>query len=144
MTRLAPLLILFLLAGCGRQDGTLSADQAWVRLPPEGVQVTAAYLVIRNQTAESVDLVSASSPRFAAAELHRMTNTDGMQGMREIDAITVAAGEVLQLAPGGLHLMLMQPKSPLQADELIELRLSLRASDGSVSEILVPATVRRP
>src|SRR5690606_17917768 len=53
---------------------------------------------------------------------------DGVSRMREVPGLPVAAGGVVELRPGGLHLMLMRPVSPLAAGDVARVEFIL--SDG--------------
>jgi copper(I)-binding protein len=48
--------------------------------------------------------------------------------MRELNRLEVAAGEEIRFAPGGLHLMLMQPRSAVVPGDRIGITLLM--SDG--------------
>ena len=60
-------------------------------------------------------IVGASSPQFEMVEIHRTEIVDGMARMIPQDRLPVPAGGSVTLEPGGLHLMLIQAKQPLQA-----------------------------
>ncbi|MEO1039029.1 MAG: copper chaperone PCu(A)C [Pseudomonadota bacterium] len=89
----------------GQMDGEAQfrLTGAWVRTPPSGRDVTAAYLKIEGP--EGVSLVSASSPSVERIELHTHIDDNGVMRMRPVEAIALDSGEA-QLQPGGLHLML--------------------------------------
>jgi copper(I)-binding protein len=53
-----------------------------------------------------------------------MELTNGVMKMRQIDGgINVPAGNTIQLAPGGFHVMLIGLKAPLNADENYQVTL---------------------
>lgn len=68
-------------------------------------------------------LVSVSSPRSPRVEMHSMVMQGEVMRMREIEAIDIAPGATVRLAPGGLHLMLMGMAAPLKAGETLPLTL---------------------
>jgi copper(I)-binding protein len=47
------------------------------------------------------------------ATLHRSFEQDGQAGMEHVDALAITPGTPVTLEPGGLHVMLMELKSPL-------------------------------
>src|SRR5262249_56822756 len=53
-------------------------------------------------------------------EVHEMATTDGVMKMRPVEGgLTIDPGKTVKLAPGGLHLMMMDLKAPLkQGDKL--------------------------
>ena len=59
-------------------------------------------------------LISAAAPISAKTELHTHINDNGVMRMRKIPAIDLPAGETVTLKPGGLHVMFMGLKAPLQ------------------------------
>lgn len=100
-------------------------ESAWVRQPPMAMPMMAGFVQIRNPCASAVTVVSASSPSFGSVELHETTRVDGVSRMRHIKALEVPAGATATLAPGGLHLMLMQPRATPVLGESLEIELAL-------------------
>lgn len=84
-------------------------ETGWVRMAP-GMPMGAAFAVIRNPCRVAVEIVSASSPAFADVSLHETRVENGMSRMRAVPRIALGAGGVVELKPGGLHAMLMQPR----------------------------------
>lgn len=136
------------LAGCGDDraestpaagTGAVTIEDPWVRATSgtEDPTMTAAYLVVDNETEEDVTLEGASSPAAGTVQLHEMAEVDGSMVMREApDGIVVHAhgGQLLQ--PGGYHLMLMDLARDLAPGDEVE--LTLRFSDGSTHEVTAP------
>jgi periplasmic copper chaperone A len=119
--------------------GPLVSD-AWVRPVPPTARMTAGYLDVFNPGPEELVIVGAESPLFGSIEIHGTFLEDGVARMRHLDAVTVPAGEVARFAPGGLHLMLMQPLDEIPSSGHIELSLVL--DDGERLEFT--AQVGRP
>ena len=94
---------------------------AWIRALP-GDLPAAGYLVIQNDGDSALDLKRVSSPRFAEVMVHRSVNVHGQEGMMAVDTLTIPPHRNVLLAPGGLHLMLMDPTPPLQVGETVHLR----------------------
>src|SRR5262249_27128385 len=84
---------------------------------------TAAYLSIANDGRQDDRLLKVATP-LATAELHSMTNVNGMMQMREMDALDVPAGKTVKFAPGGNHVMIMGLKSPLKDGDTLPLTLT--------------------
>ena len=85
---------------------------------------SAAYLSITNHGAMADRLLTAESNLARKTELHTMDVTNGVMKMRQIDGgIAIPAGKTVQLAPGGLHVMLIGLKVPLNADENYQVTL---------------------
>jgi periplasmic copper chaperone A len=130
-------LALFACATAGAAAPALSAQDAWIRTTP-GSDVAAAYLTLRNTGAAPVVVVGVSSPRAAEAMIHETTLANGQYTMRAHPQLRIAPGETVQLAPGGLHIMLHGLGRPLIPGE--EVPLLLRLEDGGT--VSVSARVR--
>lgn len=107
----------------------IDVQNAWVREAPPGAKVMAGYMDLRNSSSQPQRLTAVQSPQFAHVEMHRSEMHDGMAHMMAMPDIAVDAGSTVQLAPGGLHLMLMEPRQPLPAGSQVE--LTLEFADGS-------------
>ena len=128
--RLSALLLMsvWVLSACG---GTRQAIEIRdVRSPPAppGAQVLAVYATIVAQRDDT--LLSVTTPFAREAQLHSTVEENGMMKMRHVAQLPVKAGETVQLAPGGLHLMLMGPDAARDADTPIPLTFHFeRAGD---------------
>jgi periplasmic copper chaperone A len=125
-------------------DGTTPieiTEEAWVRSTPPNRTVTAAYLGIRNNSSETRRMTGASSSVAGRVELHTHVHDpqSGMMQMRHVEAIELPAGETVRLAPGGLHIMLMDLDRDLQPGASVP--MTLEFDDGSRLELEAP--VRR-
>ncbi len=86
----------------------------WVRLPPApSMPMAAGFGTFVNDCAQPAAVAAASSQGFGEVSLHESVQVDGMNRMREVDKLALPANAKVTLAPGGLHLMLMQPKQAL-------------------------------
>lgn len=113
----------------------VSLRDGWVRLPPAGMPMAAGYGQIRNDCREAVVVIAAGSKAFGDVSLHETTLVDGVSRMRAVERLPIAAGATVELKPGSLHLMLMQPEVPLKEGAQLPLRLSLedgRKVDGQL------------
>lgn len=103
--------------------GDLAVEQPWARASI-GKRPGAAYFTVRN-TGDTPDrLIAVSSPQAGTAEIHSMTQQNGVMRMSAAGAVDVTPQEALVLKPGGLHVMLMKLKSPLIKGEKIALKLT--------------------
>jgi copper(I)-binding protein len=128
----AGLSLAMLLAACERSGNSpaLSFEEAWVRMLPPGMKMTAGFGVLHNDGGESIELVAFSSPQFADVSLHRTERVDGLSTMREVETLELEPGATVNLEPGGYHLMLMMPSATLMEGDRVV--LSAEASDGRV------------
>ena len=130
MPRLILILALLLPASAYAE---LEYSDAWIKNLPPPVPVRAGYMTIYNPQAEAVSIVEIHSESFASVEVHQTLMQDGMMRMEQISNLTIAAGETVQLAPGGLHLMMMQPVQPTRPGETH--RITIEYDDGSRQDL---------
>lgn len=140
MERVCGVLLLFLLAACSQeQTDSLLVRDAWVREPPGGHPIAAAYMRLENSTEQALVLVGAESSAVERVEIHEMKHQDGKMSMRQVARIEIPAKGHIELRPSGLHLMLIGMEQAPKVGESIE--LTLRLADGA--EKKVQAVVRR-
>lgn len=121
------LLVLILFPGVTFAD--LKIDHTWIQNLPPTVPVRAGYMSISNTGSEAVRILSISSDAFSNVEVHQTIMQDGMMHMEQVPALTIEPNSQLDLKPGGIHLMLMQPLEPTRPGDKI--RITFELSDGS-------------
>ena len=122
---LALSLCLLSLAACAR-DCAPQVRDGWVRMPPGGMPMMAGFGRIENRCPTPVTIVSASSPAFGDTSLHETRIVDGVSRMRAVPDLRIAPDDAAVLKPGGLHLMLMQPRAPLKAGSRVAIEFRLQ------------------
>ncbi len=113
--------------------------QSWARIADSGA-TSGAYMEIGNNDTVSITLVGASTPDAGAAEVHETMQQDGTAHMMPRPALRIPAGDVVEMAPGGLHVMLVDVRRALTVGDSV--RISLRFSDSTNVVVVVP--VRTP
>jgi copper(I)-binding protein len=128
-----PLLLLSLcllsLAACASdRDCAPQVRDGWVRMPPGpmSADMMAGFGRIENRCPMPATIVSASSPAFGDASLHETRIVDGISRMRPVPDLRIAPDDAAVLKPGGLHLMLMQPRAPLKAGSKVAVEFKLQ------------------
>ncbi len=91
----------------------LLITEAWIKNLPAVVPVRAGYMSIANGQANSVTIKRLTSESFGRIEIHRSIEKDGVVSMQPIHALTIGPDESFRLAPGGYHLMMMNPVKTL-------------------------------
>ena len=124
----------------GAKECAPAVTEGWVRLPPSAMPMMAGFGRIANPCPKPVVIVSASSPDFGEVSIHETRNVDGVSRMREVEQLQIASGDSAALKPGGLHLMLMQPRASLKEGSRVV--VSFKLQDGR--EILSELVVRKP
>ncbi len=100
MPRLILILALLLPASAYAE---LEFSEAWIKNLPAPVPVRAGYVTIHNSGTKAVRIAEIRSETFTSVEIHQTLMQDGMMRMEPVVNLTIAAGETVQLAPGGLH-----------------------------------------
>lgn len=100
------------------KTGDITIVHPWSRPAAQG-QNGVIYLEISNGGATDDRLIAVSTPLAGRVELHRSTMEDGIHRMEKVDSIAVPAGGTVALEPGGLHVMLIDLKFMLMAEETI-------------------------
>lgn len=123
-------------AGDSVTVGSVTIEQAWARPTDAMARTGAVYFLLKNKGTEPDRLVSVSTAVAGSAQLHTNTMRDGMVHMEPVPGIDIPANGSAELKPGGLHVMLMEPKHQLKPGQHFEMTLTF-AKAGQVT-IQVP------
>ncbi|WP_281290119.1 copper chaperone PCu(A)C [Rhodoligotrophos appendicifer] len=116
--------------------GNLKLSHPWIRPLPAGAKVAAGYLTIQNAGNVEDRLLAISSPAADNVELHEMVMDGDVMKMRALDEIRIEPAEIIDLKPGGNHLMFMGLRESFKAGDDILVRFQF-AKSGPV-EIVMP------
>lgn len=111
----------------------LDVTDPWIAEAPPVARVHAGYVSLANPSDRPVRIVAVHSPRYARVEMHRTVVEQGVSRMLRMDEIRLAPGDKVVLEPGGMHLMLFEPKTAVQLGEKVPVRLEF--DDGSALEL---------
>jgi len=104
--------------------GDLVISQAWTRATPGGAKTGGGYLTIENKGNAPDKLIGASADAAGKIEVHEMSMNNGVMRMRPVEGgLTIDPGKTVKLAPSGLHLMMMDLKTPLKQGDKLPLTL---------------------
>jgi hypothetical protein len=120
--------------------GDIEVSGGWIRASAPGQDQGGVDLSIISK--RSATLVGASSPVCKTAQLHMMTNENGMMKMREVKAIELPAGKRVNLRESGYHVMLLGLKAPLKEGEAVPLTLSIKVGKQGVIKVKTTAEVK--
>jgi hypothetical protein len=110
------------------QSGSLDVLNGWVR-PGKAGMMSAAYFTISNGTASADSLLSIHTILASDTQIHETyAKEDGLMGMRPIGLVPIASGEQVDLKPGGMHIMLIQPTKDLAEGDSVEFSLQFAES----------------
>jgi len=120
---------LLLHVACSKQEFTVT--DAWIPVPPPHVSAVAGYMTLTNDTDRERRVDSVAAEEFDRIEMHQtiLDPDTGLARMVKLNDVVIAAGEALAFAPGGHHLMLINPSKSLQEGDTAELGLNF--ADGT-------------
>jgi len=119
---------------------------AWARATPAGARMGALYLTLESAAGDRLVGAEVSRSVAAATEIHEtvvVADSNGSDGggrmmMRPVAFIELPPGELVQLKPGGYHIMLLDLRKPLKAGTRVKVNLLLEKA----GKRIVTATVR--
>jgi copper(I)-binding protein len=133
-----PALFLSLVAAA-QQPPSITLAQAWVRALPPTQSNTAAYVTVTNPGKAAIVITGASTELAQQVQIHTTREIEGYMRMEQLQQLPVAAGESVQLAPGGTHLMLLGLARMPAPGETVHLCLELATGE----EVCTDAPVRK-
>lgn len=117
----------------------VSVKDAWVRATVPQQKSTGAFMQL--VSAKDAKLVEARSPVAGVVEIHEMAMVDQVMKMRAIPSLELPAGKMVELKPGGYHVMLLDLKGQVKDGDTVPLTLVVEGRDGKrqTLELKVPA-----
>lgn len=105
--------------------GSLDITPGFIKATVPGQPVAGGFLTVANLGTEDDTLVAVEGVADVDhVELHTMSMEGDVMKMRKLpDGIPVPAGQTVELKPGGLHMMLMGPKQPFKAGDVVSMTL---------------------
>jgi len=137
------LALLALLSTCAFATSTAAHAQSvtvsapWVRATAAEQKATGAFMKL--QSSGPVRLVEVRSSVAGVVELHEMAMDGDTMRMRPVAGLDLPAGALVELKPGGYHVMLMDLKQPIKAGDAVPLTLVIEGRDKQRSTIDVKA-----
>ena len=126
------------LMGQPAQAGDVMVMSPWARATPAGAKVGAGYMMMHNGGAAADRMVSAATDVADHVEIHEMSMDNGVMKMRQLPGgIEIPAGKMVELKPGGYHLMLVGLKQPLKVGETIKATVTFEKAGAVPVELKV-------
>ena len=119
--------------------GAIDIGHPYARPTVAGQPMGGGYLSLDNQGRDD-KLVSATAAVSASVELHSMSMEGDVMRMRQVDAIALPTGKLVELKPGGYHLMFVGLKAPLKAGDKFPMKLKFQ----NAGEVEVTVNVEVP
>lgn len=120
-------LLLCILSGSACARGCVpQLRDGWIRMLPGHMPMMAGFGRIENRCPMPVTIVKSSSSAFADTSLHETRIIGGISRMRPVPTLRIGPEGAVDLKPGGLHLMLMQPTARLKAGSKVAVEFRLQ------------------
>ena len=100
--RTLSLVVIALLAACSVEKVPLVATDVVISRPIPGMQMTAAYFLLSNNTTQAITITDVTSPNFESVEMHESALEDGMTRMYALGELTILAGATVGISKGKL------------------------------------------
>jgi len=110
--------------------------QAYIRATIPGTSISSAYMEIENRSDKPVTLLRITSDILPRIEMHQHTMVNGMMRMGKLESIKIESNSRIKLQPSGLHLMILDLKTPLKPEQQVEFKLHF--SDNVSVSVQVP------
>jgi hypothetical protein len=91
----------------------VAISDAWIRALP-APSPSGGYFTMKNTGKTDATLTGAKSPACGMLMLHQSKETGGMSSMEDVTSVPVPAGGEVRFAPGGFHLMCMDPTTAIK------------------------------
>lgn len=118
----------------------VTIKDAWVRATVPQQKATGAFMQI--QSSSDVHIVEIQTTAAAIAEIHEMKTENNVMRMRAVPQLDLLAGKLLELKPGGFHVMLMDLKAQIKEGDIIPLTIIVEGKDKKREVIEVKAKAR--
>ena len=112
--------------------GDLTVSDAWFRALPTGLPA-GGYFTIKNSGDKNAVLTSAQSDSCGMTMLHKTETTGGMSRMDMVQSVVVPAHGSLSFAPGGYHIMCMEPSPEMSPGSSVNVTLNF--ADGTKLDV---------
>lgn len=119
----------------------VTIDNPWVRATVPQQKFTGAFMQITSST--PARLVAAQSPVAEHLEIHEMKMESGVMKMREVPGLSILPGKVVQLSPGGYHVMFMGLKHQVKDGDMVPIKLIFERPDRK-NEVVEITAIARP
>jgi len=141
MMRRQSFFLYFLLLFSDLAIGDIVIKNAWVRAAPSGSKIMAAYMIIDNQTSETITSSKIIANGFEKTEIHTSYVVDEISKMKKLNNLSIKGSESLVMEPGGLHLMLINPDGAPKRNSNVEILMFFE--NASTSKVVrIEAEVR--
>ena len=117
-------IVMLLVSGCDEAElPPITATGLTIVAPLPGTATSVAYVTLHNNSEADAVLTAVNSPDFGKVEMHETVITDGIARMSRLDSVAIAAASSVVFAPGGKHIMLIDPHGVHAPGDLVSLKV---------------------
>lgn len=117
----------------------VTVTDPWVRSTVQGQVATGAFMKV--VSARDARLIEARSAVAGVVEIHEMAMEKDIMRMRAIKALDLPAGRLVELKPGGYHVMLMDLKEQVKDGQVVPVTLVIESA-GKRESVEIKAIAR--
>lgn len=129
-----------LLVAASAASAQVNIGTPWVFATVAQQKATAAFMQL--SATQDMRLVAVSSPVAGVVELHRMGMVDDVMRMRAVPNIELPASKLVELKPGGYHVMLLELKEQIKVGQHVPLTLVVEDRQNRRSTLHITATAQ--
>jgi copper(I)-binding protein len=118
----------------------VSVSDPWIRATVPQQKAAGAFMQLRS--VKGGRLVEVKTPVAGRVELHQMAMEGQTMRMRAVEAIDLPAGQTVNLASGGYHVMLFDLKRQLKDGEQVPLTLTVLDAGGKRESVTLSVPVK--
>jgi len=134
-------ILAMLLSACASTAlAQIEVRDAWIRATVPSAKTSGLYLQITSK--QDAQLVAVRSSAAGVAEIHQMKMEGQMMRMHAVDGIELPAGQTINLAAGGYHIMLMDLKRQLKEGETVPVTLVFRKQSKGSDTVALEVAVK--
>lgn len=111
----------------------VEVKNAWVKLAPPLASVNAAYMQFSNPQPMPQTIIRVSADCCALAMLHQTRHMQDRVVMDHLSELMIPAQAVVELKPGGAHIMLRDARQSLAINDTVIITLTF--SDGTEQKV---------
>lgn len=121
------------------KTNNITIEYARVNPTVPGMKVTSAYFNIHNGDSRDIKVIGAKSNITNKTEIHEHKLVNGLMKMQHVDqGIAIPSGTMVELKPGGYHIMIMNLNEPVHEGDIVEIELLF--SDGTHIDVFAKAS----
>lgn len=117
--------------------GSLVIAQPWARASIGMSRPAAAYFTITNEGQDDDRVIGLETRLAETAKVHATVNDGGVMKMLAVEDLAIEPGETLSLRPGGLHVMLIGLREPLNKGSFFPLTITFEKAGSTTLQVPV-------